>query len=212
MNAAPEKTALCCVCGEQRRCKQPRSMRDTDGRQIGDLKCAHCRRVTTHAVVYSIPMGERLDLILRGDDPDLHDSVYSADRLATMRDEYRRQQPQNPLLTHIWSERSADEARRDGEQLRAFCGVMVPVPAASESATVCGPVIVTMGGDYEAEDGETWTEGDCVDCARVANDRRRRRRRKAVAQRLVGVISNPSMLCDLDLDELEPILSRMFPG
>ncbi len=213
--------ALCCECGNLRTCKRPRnrtygSRPDGTERATGDLKCSACNRITRHALLSEAAveyrdMFEIDDAWARGMPPGPDTYLGTNPKaLADLRDTYRRAQPQNPFLSHIWFKSEADEARERGEAtVRAYCGVWVPLPKdGGRDLTEQDYEPIARSEEYEGPDGEFWVDMDCVDCVRVANDRRRRRRAKQVADWLPWVtarVLNESLPTE-DVDELHRAL------
>ena len=194
-----EKQALCCECGNLRTCKQPRNriydQVNGEQRETGDLKCSACKRITRHALLSTASAKYRdrfevEDSIARGMAPP-RGTYYSPEWLSRRRDEYRRAQPQNPYLSHIWRKGDAADARERGEtMIRAYCGVWVPVPKTNgRDLTEADYRPVAKAEEYEGPDGEFWVDMDCVDCARVANDKRLRERRDEVENWLPWVLA-----------------------
>ncbi|MAU83872.1 MAG: hypothetical protein CME34_18780 [Gordonia sp.] len=193
-------------------------MRGADGyRGLGDLKCSQCSKVTTHAILeYYSPVRDReeeLDLIARGATPDYGILARSKPHLDKLRDEYRQLQPQNPYLSHIWLKSDAEDAREHGHAtIRAHCGVMVPVPVdGGRDLTEADFNPSAPTEEYEGPDGEFWVEMECVDCARVANQRKRERRRKLVSHWLTWAVKQhlEGHLTDDDIDILYDALDKI---
>lgn len=217
VTAMKAMNALCCECGNLRTCKRPRNRAyghriDGSERATGDLKCSACNRVTRHAVlsvaaVEYRDMFEADDAVARGTPPGPDTWLGTNPRaLDDLRDLYRRAQPQNPYLSHIWCKSDADGARERGETtVRAYCGVRVPLPKnGGRDLTEKDYKPVAQTEEYEGPDGEFWVDMDCVDCARVVNDRRRWRRARQVADWLPWVtarVLNGSLPAE-DVDEL----------
>ncbi|ANE82241.1 hypothetical protein A7U43_25965 [Mycobacterium adipatum] len=221
--------ALCCVCGSLRTCSRPRNHRaenywmagpiDRDWhRETGDLKCADCGRVTTHALIHPEQdtlrdHAEQMQLIgLRWTNPRLSEA-----KQAEIRRQYHEAFPQNPYMHHrYWKndERTAREAGRD--MFPAMCGVMMPVPKqyrenGRDVTEFDAPEQLTDEEmlNHEAFDPETgmwWDVGDCVNCLHYRNAKLLRERREELAK----VLLKASVYTDkLDADLVSALLEKL---
>lgn len=193
---ATVKQALCCQCGQLRTYKDPwragrRHRRDDQWRRrwVGQLKCSHCRDITTHALLIDPDAtyrdsDEREQRLALGDQPrDQYERLLDLDRL---RRSYRQALPRNPNLTHMWWVRDEKAARQAGSrEVATLCGGVQELRGESPQTSV-----LRTGSEYQAPDpvradeyedldtGESWRDGDCVDCLRVYNTRVLERRRE----------------------------------
>ncbi|WP_142256620.1 zinc finger domain-containing protein [Mycobacterium colombiense] len=194
---APESQALCCECGQLRTFKQARNMRGWWGdptwhRDVCDLKCSACGRVTTHALVSHSDnryrdVDELRQRVALGDDvPD----GWGWDA-ARLRQQYRQGTlPRNPYLHHLYWVGQAERAWAEGRRtVTALCGAPMALhrePSASARAA-SDYLEPEEFNDTEYEDPDTglwWADMDCVDCLRVANEYELRRQRKELALQL----------------------------
>lgn len=177
--------ALCCECGVQRTFKRMRNRVISEptgwARDVGQLKCRQCGRVTRHAGVFDYDGDERQQEIALGFAGDFSES--EAKRL---QDQYRQGLPRNPFLRHLWYVSDQEEAIEYKTRLRVHCGDLIEPPPISDSipcdAEPRKPKFIRERDlDTEYEDPETglfWRQVDCVNCLRVSNALRLERRRK----------------------------------
>lgn len=200
------RKAICCTCGEIRTCRRPRNHQSENywlsgpvdpnwHRELGDLKCAHCGQITRHAILH--PEGdtfrdhaERITRTALGGEDAL--SERDRDRI---RQAYRQGRQANPYLRHMWRSGDGEEAREAGKTtVTTYCGESVTLPKTA-TTTYSGneplkAAEVRWDQDYEdPATGLWWREMDCVDCRRVANERRLARRRKELAQQLLKALT-----------------------
>lgn len=155
-------------------------------RDIGELKCTPCGRVTRHAAV-------------NGND---HDEVTQSVALGLkregwgnegLRDRWRQGLPRNPHLYHLFWSEDWTKAVEHRTLLTAFCGDRIKPPQASVNVSDVRDLNqgkpLAAPGDTEVEDPETglvWVQQDCVNCLRVWNEIRLHRRRQRL-QKLMTV-------------------------
>ncbi len=220
--------ALCCTCGALRECRRPRNHRAENywmagpidrnwHRETGDLKCAECGRITTHAIIH--PAGDKfrdhaemLQLIALG----WTNKRFSEEKKAEIRRQYHEAFPQNPYMDHIWWKSDENKAREAGQKMfPAMCGQMIPVPdeklpggavtefRAPEQLT--DPEVL----EHEHLDPETglwWDIGDCVNCLRYRNDKLLRERREKLAKVLLAAAVSTDKL---DPDLVNSLLDKL---
>lgn len=221
--AAPTRArALCCECGALRTVSSnfsfPRSdvdrvveaaFDDPRGwRCTGTLKCDHCGRPTRHALLRDDLRRDYAEevqrFILGGDELT---GTYQPD-LNRLRKWYMPQFPRNPYLKHRWSADAEAEARRRRlSHLIALCGASAPLPsnAVYVSYDDCDGFVPEEVRDQEYEDAETglwWVDMDCVDCLRVANQKRLEWRREDLALRLSKLALEAESLDAATVDQL----------
>lgn len=177
--------ALCCECGNQRAFKLMRNRvfadHETWVRQVGDLKCSACGRVTRHAAVDGSDYHEQFQLRALGFTGNLPEA--EANRV---KDEYRQGLPRNPFLGHIWWIADQKKALKYNTRLRVHCGDLIdppPISGASLSDTALRKPKPVRERDFDTEfedpnTGLFWRDVDCVNCIRVSNALRLERRRK----------------------------------
>jgi hypothetical protein len=222
----PAVRALCCECGNSRTCKQPRNKRGSWGhpdwhRDIGDLKCSACDRVTVHALLMSEDY----------DDPDYEEQMqrvalgaetpkgwhWDEDRL---RRTYREGNfPRNPYLRHRWRIVDETRSRESGATtVPTLCGNVVDLPPERECSHAESPTDLIAPGELrdiqtEYEDPATglwWIDMDCVDCCRVSNASRLASRRQRLEQLLAWFAYRPESIEDHDVDGLADTLDRLY--
>ena len=217
--------ALCCTCGSLRTCSRPRNHRsenywmagpiDRDWhRELADLKCAECRRVTTHAL--SHPEGDRLrdhaEMMQRIALGWTHQRFSDAEELEIRR-KYHEAFPRNPYLDHRWWKSDENDARKAGKSMfPAMCGVMLPLPKTHREngrdivefdapKQVTDPELL----EHERLDTETgmwWDMGDCVNCLNVRNSKLLHDRRQELAKVM--------LTASLRTDDLDPNLVSLL--
>lgn len=205
------RQALCCECGEIRTCRRARNRQHENywlaepvdpnwHRELGDLKCSNCERVTRHALL--VPEegwwrdhAERLTRIALGAEdygiPHVQDRIRAA---------YRQGRQANPLMKHLWPRSETTAARKAGKAtVVAYCGETVPLPEkVGHPSPQCGEVLlkpdpVRFDQEYEhPETGTWWVEMDCPDCYRVVNARRAAERRKLLEEWIVWALRHHS--------------------
>lgn len=184
--------ALCCTCGAIRTCSRPRNHRaenywfngpiDLDwNRETGDLKCAECGRITTHALIH--PEGWQLrdhaEMMQRVATGNSH-GHFSTPQIEDVRRKYNQGMPLNPELHHLWWVEAAKEDWSAGRRTTtSLCGRKVEIPR-DPNGPSAGSERAKKADDWQAkprevrdqeyEDPETglsWRTSDCVDCHRV---------------------------------------------
>jgi len=184
------KQALCCVCGTLRTCRRPRNYRrenywlhgplDRDWhRETGELKCAECNRITTHAII--LPSGDNS----RNHAENLRKAAtgwtfksLSDEGHCRVQQLWREGLPRNPRMRHLWW--ASDEKKaRDAQQsvFPAICKAEIPVPKmqsrkGSKSYGLDELIAPNRFHEVDYEDPETglwWYEVDCTDCLHRAN-------------------------------------------
>jgi hypothetical protein len=214
----PPVRALCCECGNSRTCKEPRNKRGYWGhpdwhREIGDLKCSACDRVTAHALLKDEDYGHRdyeeqmQQVALGAEIPKGWN--WDADRL---RRTYREGHlPRNPYLHHRWWTADRTKARAAGEsQVTSLCGEVVVLPE-SDSEIPPSDDLAAPGEvrdmDYEDTDSRLWwVDMDCVDCLRVSNVKKLARIRNELMRELLHLAARTD---DLDASEVTQIPERI---
>lgn len=225
----PDVKALCCDCGQLRTVSanyhfgndQNRSdgyFYDSRGwSHTGTLKCVECGRPTRHALL----RGE--DDKYRDHDEDLQRYVlggewsgkYPPDR-DRLRDRYQKQLPRNPKLTHRFWIEDANKRREEGQtHMPAVCGAVAEIPRSwSKQQRPVSELIEPdrIDWDTEFEDASTgmwWVDMDCVDCLRVANERRQVRSRER-AKYLIDWYS--TRIDRLNHAEVEALIAFLEPA
>lgn len=204
--------ALCCTCGSLRTCSRPRNHRaenmwfkgpiDLDWhRETGDLKCAECGRITTHALIHpdADPLRDHAEMMQRVATGNGH-SHFTAIGLAEVRQKFRQSLPRNPYLDHCYYPNEAQAAWDAGNRtVLALCGEPVTMqrdPSGPSSSTgrkrddrQIQPAEVR---DQEYEDAETglwWTKAPCVDCLRVWHLELLRQRREVLGDKMTKFLA-----------------------
>lgn len=221
MTGRPQRVrqALCCVCGQVREFKMARNHRhenywlhgpvDRDWhRELGDLKCAECGKVTTHALLHATGdwacgHAEELQRAALGDLKGTrfeHES-WKKD-LPALRQKYRQSNyPRNPLVSHKWWKSEENAARRAGEKwFPAMCGEMVAVPEeareGSDITEMQAPTQITDPArteheNLDVESGLWWTQdGTCVNCLKVRNSWLMTKRRDLLKEWLIWLAAH----------------------
>lgn len=208
--------ALCCICGSLRTCSRPRNHRaenfwfkepvDLDWhRETGDLKCAECGRITTHALIYpeADTLRDHAEMMQRVATGNSH-GHFNEDELVEVRKKYRQGFPRNPYVSHFWWDGDAKEAWAAGRRtVLGLCGEPMEImrdpssvleEAKQSSYDSDGRQIQPKKvRDQEYEDDETglwWTEMYCVDCLRVWHLELLRQRRELLAVRLTEFLAD----------------------
>jgi hypothetical protein len=206
--------ALCCTCGSIRECRRARNHRPENywlsgpinndwWRETGDLKCAECNSITTHALLH--PDGDKFrdhaEMMQRVATGNSHSNL-TADELAVVRQKYRQGPPRNPELNHLWWMSDAQAAWDSGKRIVAgLCGAPMTIdrdPSSRESPARWEKsddrqIEPKKVRDQEYEDPKTgmwWTEMDCVDCLRVWHLELLRQRREVLAASLTEFLAD----------------------
>jgi hypothetical protein len=197
--------ALCCECGNLRTFKQSRNRRGWWGdlnweRDLCDLKCEPCGRITAHAIVSAEGRDEGgYYLVARG--------VETSGRWS--KKEIRRIQEQYPNLSHRYWMAEAKAAWDDGsKKVVALCGERIalksePGKSTSTKERVDGYMIAEQFSDIEYEDHDTglsWIDMECVDCCRVRNERHSAKRRDLMEQLLAWCARRPECIEDHEVE------------
>lgn len=202
------KQALCCICGSLRTCRRPRNYRsenfwlsgpiDRDWhREVGDLKCEACGRVTTHAIIQPEKdvFRDHAEMMQRVATGNNH-GHFNATQLDEVAEKFRRGTPRNPYLRHYWYRERAEEAWDAGRRtVKGLCGEPMTLDRDPrqfhenssgdqrwDDDQQFKPMTVR---EVEYEDSETglwWTESDCVDCLRVWHLQLLAQRRKELGE------------------------------
>lgn len=207
------KQALCCTCGAVRTFKRARNHQEENywlhrpvnrdwARELGDLKCEPCGKVTTHALLHrdgdwAVDHAEMLQRVALGDrqaHPRFQEESTWADKeLAHITEQYRQSNyPRNPFVSHKWWKSDENDARKAGKKwFPAMCGEPVAVPenqrGGHDITELQAPTQLTDPDRTEHENldvdsGLWWTQdGTCVNCLRVRNNWLLDKRRKDVA-------------------------------
>lgn len=203
------KQALCCVCGNIRQCRRPRNYRRENiwlhepvdrewHREVGDLKCDECGRITTHAIILPGTDGlrdhaETLRKIATGwTRSHLNDRDY--DRIRTA---WRQGTPQNPRKRHLWWTTDLNAARTAGQTtFKAICLADIPVPQMQSEKGANGYdfdelIAPNRFHDVDYEDPETglwWYEVDCTDCLHRSNTIALNEQRKSLKTKMQEIV------------------------
>lgn len=234
-----QKAALCCVCGAVRKCRRPRNHRpenywlsgtvDRDWhRETGDLKCAQCGRVTTHAIIHPErdtfrDHAERITNIALGmGDPASAGNPHLRDRIQQT---YRqRNYPLNPYVHHRWFKSDENDARSAGKTwFPAMCGEPLPLPeqvrengryiTAMEAPTHVSDPDRAEHENLDVETGLWWTsDGVCVNCLRVRNNWLLEKRRKDVAALLIKIAAIIDEVDARVVERLAELVAGAIPG
>lgn len=234
----PMRRALCCTCGSLRTFRRARNHREENywlgvrpvdldwSRELGDLKCSQCNRVTNHALLHPEKdwAADHAELIqhiaLGGNSGRVTDST-----VTRVRELYRQNNfPKNPFVNHRWWKSDENEARTAGKQwFPALCGELVAVPEEAREngrdiTTFEAPTHVTDPdrADHENFDPETglwWTsDGQCVNCLRVRNTWLLEQRRKDVAALLIKIVAIIDEIDANVVEQLADLVSAAIPG
>jgi hypothetical protein len=197
---ADRQQALCCECGQLRTVSERyySGTAETDPNRGGglftdprgwfdtkSLKCEQCGHKTRHALLAPEKrMPEFVEQYQRYVLGGEWGGTYAPD-LERLRAEYFAQFPRNPNLHHRFLVDEAKQLLEQGEtHMAAMCGAVQEIPrswseTAAPKSELIEPGRIDWDTEYEdAETGEWWIDMDCVDCNRIANERRRERRRK----------------------------------
>ena len=206
--------ALCCTCGAVRTCRRPRNYRhenywlagpiDRDWhRETGDLKCAECGRVTTHAIIRPEGDGFRdhAEMMQRVATGNGH-GHFNAEQLVEVRRKYNQGQPHNPELLHLWYRTDAQEDWDAGRrETTSLCGRKVKLhrdPSSKGNRSRAdesddSQITPREIRDQEYEDektGMSWQEMDCVDCLRTWHLELLRQRRAVLLPKLTQFLAD----------------------
>lgn len=218
---APRHQALCCECGNLRTYKQA-SIRgwwaaNADWkRQLCDLKCSVCGRITTHASVGGTDVDEMMQSVaLGGEVPERWH--WDAARL---RLQYRQGNlPRNPYLRHWRYNDAAQRAWDSGNRtVTALCGAPItlhrnPSEAGYRSVPMSEFVEPEEVHDVEYEDPDTglwWVDMDCVDCLRVTNANRLKHQRRELLSLLLEVSVMVKDMDAVQVAELREHVERLM--
>lgn len=214
--------ALCCQCGSIRTCRRPRNHKRENywlrepvdpnwHRETGELKCAECGRVTTHAIVLPDDIlrdhAEKIHLVATG---WTFRNLNDHDR-QRIRARYRQGLPRNPYLRHSWwtsDERAAREAGKTHFKAICHAEILVPETTSEERGTSYRHdelVAPNEFHDVDREDPETglwWFDIDCVDCLRRSNQMAVDAQRKALTAKLQDVVGKVATLDPQTVAEL----------
>lgn len=212
--STPFVKALCCTCGSIRECRQARNRRrenywlagpiDLDWhRETGDLKCAECGRVTTHALLH--PEGDQMrdhaEMMQRVATGNSH-GHFNTEQLIEVAAKFRQGFPRNPGLNHFWWISDAQAAWDSGKStVTGLCGEPITIhrDPSSRASTPRSEksddrqIEPSEIRDQEYEDPDTglwWTELDCVDCLRVWHLVLLRQRREVLADRMTQFLAD----------------------
>ena len=210
------RQALCTMCGTLRTCKRARNYQpenywlnrpvDLDwSRELGDLKCETCGKVTTHALIHpdghwAADHAERIQRVALGDRkayPRFQDERAAKDLVRIIKRYRQGNYPSNPFVFHRWWKSDENKAREAGQKwFPAMCGEPVEVPEehrfnGTDVTELEAPTQVTdpertEHENFDVETGLWWTaSGVCVNCLRVRNDWLLDKRRIEVATLLM---------------------------
>ncbi|WP_205874432.1 zinc finger domain-containing protein [Mycobacterium camsae] len=226
----PKRQALCCVCGHPRTVSgnyffgsndenrasggfgdDPRGWLNT-----GTLKCVACGCRTRHALLRD-PGSAHVDYAeayqryaLGGQWPDRPE--YAPDR-ERLRERYFRQFPRNPNLRHLWWVQDGDKARAAGiREVPTLCGGVHTLRGESTAARqvikpqYLAPEPVHTDQYTDHATGESWRDGDCVDCLRVYNDGLLQRTRDDLARLIRWYFVRSDRLDAAEVEELRSFL------
>ncbi|OBF42569.1 hypothetical protein A5719_03315 [Mycolicibacterium peregrinum] len=222
----PVMKALCCVCGNLRTYRRARNCRGNWGdqsweRSLGDLKCSECVSITTHALLDDgSDFDEKRQRIALGDQDIL--PSWDPQWRKTIRADYRRGLPRNPLTDHLWWKADEDAAREAGQkQFQAMCGELVNVPEQRREGTTPQqqrmPSQVKDVNLYEEEfqdpaTGLWWRDGDCVDCLRHRHAWLLREHRKKLSALLIQVVAKIDDVDATMVEKLNELVASALPG
>lgn len=226
---AKRVTALCCTCGNLRtvsgdyhRYQDPEHAESERGKAEGwrktqALKCDACGEQTRHALLHPSDARyrdydeKRQRYILGGE----WDGEYAPDR-ERLRAEYFAQFPRNPNLHHRFWIDEADKLRAAGEtHMAALCGAVDEIPRSWGKSAPEGELVkpgrIDWDTEYEdAETGEWWIDMQCVDCLRVANEKRFKAQRNLLLADLLEVSNAVENLDAAQVRELREHLARLM--
>ncbi|SLE48354.1 Uncharacterised protein [Mycobacteroides abscessus subsp. massiliense] len=227
-----ERQALCCECGNLRTCRRPRNFveenwylqRPVDRswrRELGDLKCDICGKVTTHALLYPKwhdfkDHAERIQSIALGDPDSLKVQVQER-----IRKNYRIGRESNPYLRHCWWTSATEEARKAGTNtVVTLCGDDHELPADpvsfDDDREDYGDELLVAPRHYRqmfSADAppEGWDQQDCPDCARAVNRWILERHRKDLMAKLVELMRIASDGNAASLERLITAVDQVMP-
>lgn len=230
-----ERQALCCECGNLRTCRRPRNYRQENWwlsrpvdrnwqRELGDLKCTACGKVTVHALLYQAgdtfrDHAERIERIaLGGSDPLNKDAPGVAQQI---KKNYRIGRQGNPYLLHLWQVCDENKARAEGRSwITTHCGERREIPPEGERGKVHHPDDGLLDPIYEdpcpaydddAPDGMGWEEINCPDCYRISNERRLAALRAALLAKLNALIKAAQELDASTVGHLIAVAEEVVP-
>jgi hypothetical protein len=221
----PPVNALCCECGNLRTVsaaycfRRGDPNRSTDGfgdhprgwRYTGTLLCSTCGRRTRHAVLRSDQYRDSAETWQRYALGGQWEGKYPPDR-NRLREAYFKQFPRNPKLWHRFETAEADRLRAEGQtHMSAVCGAVAEIPRSWKKKTPDGELLKPdrIDWDTEFEDPDTgmwWVDMQCVDCLRVANERRRKRSREQLAELISWYFVHAGRLNDDEVSEVRRCL------
>jgi hypothetical protein len=223
----PPLNALCCECGSLRTVsadycfRRGDPNRSTDGfgdhprgwRYTGTLLCSACGLRTRHALLRTDQYRDSTEAYQRyalgGEWPGRQEWAPDRKRL---RERYFKQFPRNPKLWHRFDAADADRLRSEGQtHMPAVCGAVAEIPRSWKKKTPEGELIKPgrIDWDTEFEDHDTgmwWVDMQCVDCLRVANDRRVARAREDLARLISWYFVRADRLNAAEVQELRTFL------
>lgn len=209
------KQALCCTCGTLRMCRRPRNYRPENywlagpvdrnwHRETGDLKCAECGRITTHAIILPADdtYRDHAELLRQLGTGWVKKPLNDHD-LERIRKSWRQGTPQNPYKRHLWWTSDLQKAREAGQAtFQAICKAEIPVPKmqskkGNKSYEHDALIAPNRFHDVEYEDESTglwWYEVDCTDCLHRSNDIALGYQRDALKEKVLDVVGKLSKL------------------
>jgi len=180
-------------------------------REVGDLKCEECQRITTHAIL--LP------------DNNMRDHAENLRKAATgwvfksltagghqrLQEKWREGRPRNPYLRHLWYISDEKKARKAGDtHFLAICKERIEVPKKTEKERDASYgldefVKPSQFHDVDREDPETglwWYDLECPDCLYRANTIALEEQRKALQEKMQAVVDKISTLDAQTVEEL----------
>lgn len=232
------RQALCCVCGQVRQFRRVlRNHREENywlsrpvdrdwHRETGDMKCAECGRVTTHALLHpegdwAVDHAEVLQRVALGCSDPRTDGEMFAKAREQMRNQYRQSNfPSNPYVTHKWWKADENKARDAGEKwFPAMCGEPVAVPdKPGEGRTITEMEAPTQIADPDRTDhdnldvdsGLWWSEaGACVNCLRVRHEWLLDKRRDELNSLLISLVAKISKGVKVDASVVDALTEQV---
>ncbi|MDM1896012.1 hypothetical protein PP299_07375 [Mycobacteroides abscessus] len=229
-----ERQALCCECGKLRTCRRPRNYRQENWwlsgtvdrnwhRELGDLKCAECGKVTVHALLYQAgdtfrDHAERIERIaLGGSDPLNKDAPGVAQQI---KENYRIGRQTNPYLIHLLRVCDENKARAEGRSwVTTLCGERRELPPMDvpmkvhSNVGLLDPIYEDLDPEYDddAPAGMGWEGINCPDCYRISNERRLRELRAALLAKLNALIKAAQELDASTVGRLIAVTEEVMP-
>ncbi|SLE55380.1 Uncharacterised protein [Mycobacteroides abscessus subsp. massiliense] len=229
-----ERQALCCECGNLRTCRRPRNFveenwylgRPVDRdwrRELGDLKCANCGRITRHALLYPKwhsfkDHAERIERIaLGGSDPLNNEAPRVAQQI---KKNYRVGRQTNPYLIHLWRVCDENKARDEGRSwVTTHCGEREELPPEGETVKLhnniglLDPIYEDLSPEYDddAPAGMGWEGINCPACYRISNERRLAALRAALLAKLNALITAAQELDASTVGRLIAVTEEVVP-